>query len=250
MRIPVIQGVIERRILVNYRVQPSTLERLLPLPFRPKLVHGYGIAGICLIRLARIRPKMIPFPLGIGSENAAHRIAVEWEVDGRRFEGVYVPRRDTSSQLNSLAGGRIFPGKYHHARFEVREDCNQLSVNFASDDGSARVSVAGRISGDLPTTSVFDSLAEASAFFESGSLGYSATRDPNRFDGMELCCRNWEVRPLDVTRVESSFFENAELFPPGSASFDCALLMEGIEHEWHSREDVCCDQHLECFNTK
>src|SRR5215204_3142584 len=145
MRIPVIQGVIERRILANYRVEPRVLQRLLPAPFRPKLWRGFGVAGICLIRLARIRPKLLPLPLGIGSENAAHRIAVEWDVNGERFEGVYVPRRDTSSRLNSFAGGRLFPGEYHHAKFQVREDDRQLSVHFESDDSTARVTIAGRV---------------------------------------------------------------------------------------------------------
>ncbi len=35
MRIPAIRGVIDRRILVNYRVDPSVLAGLLPEPFRP-----------------------------------------------------------------------------------------------------------------------------------------------------------------------------------------------------------------------
>jgi len=46
----------------------------------------------------------------ISSENGAHRIAVEWEENGTLKEGAYIPRRDTSSTLNSLAGVTIFPG--------------------------------------------------------------------------------------------------------------------------------------------
>jgi len=76
MKIPVIRGVIERRILVNFRVDPEALNRVLPAPFRPKLVDGVGMAGICLIRLKHIRPNFLPAFLGISSENAAHRIAV------------------------------------------------------------------------------------------------------------------------------------------------------------------------------
>jgi hypothetical protein len=54
----------------------------------------------------------------------------------------------------------------------------------------------------------------------------------------------WQVQPLAVERVESSFFENRALFPPGSVAFDCTLLMRGIEHEWHGRGQLCagCDQ--------
>jgi hypothetical protein len=43
MKIPIIRGIIDRRILVNYRVDPITLKRVLPEPFRPKLV---GVAEL------------------------------------------------------------------------------------------------------------------------------------------------------------------------------------------------------------
>jgi hypothetical protein len=49
-------------------------------PFRPQLVHGWAVAGICLIRLGRLRPSRVPSAVGLRSENAAHRIAVEWDI--------------------------------------------------------------------------------------------------------------------------------------------------------------------------
>src|SRR3954469_16093375 len=109
MRMPNIQGVIRRRLLVNFRVDPIVIQRQLPAPFRPKLQAGYAVAGVCLIRLEHIRPKHVPAAFGIHSENAAHRIAVTWEEGGVTREGVYIPRRDTSSLINRLAGGRLFP---------------------------------------------------------------------------------------------------------------------------------------------
>src|SRR5438046_9001866 len=93
MRIPVIHGVIDRRMLVNYRVRPGALRAILPSPFRPKLVEGWGMAGICLIRLKEIRPRGMPRALGFGSEHAAHRIAVEWDSEHGPREGVYIVRR-------------------------------------------------------------------------------------------------------------------------------------------------------------
>jgi hypothetical protein len=60
MQIPTIRGTIGRRVLVNFRVDPHVLSTILPVPFRPQLVAGFGIAGICLIRLKRIRPKHFP----------------------------------------------------------------------------------------------------------------------------------------------------------------------------------------------
>jgi hypothetical protein len=239
MRVPTIRGLIDRRILVNFHVDPTVLEVVLPDPFRPKLVGDFGMAGICLIRLKQIRPRFCPAFVGIGSENAAHRIAVEWEQDGELRQGVYIPRRDTSSRLNTLAGGRLFPGVHHHARFCVQEESEFYSVRMDSDDGVAHVAVEGRVATDLPSTSVFASLDEASSFFECGSLGYSETAAPGRYDGLELRTHSWQVLPLDVERVESSFFDDRTRFPAGSVGFDCALLMHNIEHEWHGRPMLC-----------
>jgi hypothetical protein len=239
MKIPVVRGVIDRRVLVNYHVDPRVLAALLPPPFRPKVVHGAGMVGICLIRLRKVRPVFLPAWLGISSENAAHRAAGEWDDAGTTREGVYVRRRDTDSWLNSLAGGRLFPGIHHHARFTVAETSGCYSVVLRSDDGVTGVTVRGRRADALPTSSVFRSLDEASAFFRAGSLGYSATPDPARFQGLELRCLDWRVEPLDVEEVRSSFFEDESLFPKGSIGFDCALLMQGIEHEWHGKPDMC-----------
>lgn len=230
MRVPVLRGVLERRILVNYRVDPDALARLLPPPFRPELVRGYGIAGVCLIRLAGVRPRWIPGALGLSSENAAHRIAVEW--DGGR--GVFVARRDTDSRLGVLAGGRLFPGAHHRARFDVDETDERLAVALESADGSERVRVVAHRVSEWPGSRLFDSLAEVSAFFERGSLGWSPARAAARFEALELCCVDWRVEPLALERVESSFFDDRTRFPAGAAELDGALLMRGVEHEWRA----------------
>jgi hypothetical protein len=165
---------------------------------------------------------------------------VEWDTPADVREGVFVRRRDTDSRLNVLAGGRMFPGIHHHAHFTVRETATHFEVALRSDDGDTSLSVTADLADAWPSTSLFGSLDEASAFFAAGSLGYSTTADPRRFQGMELVSHNWHVGPLAVRSVRSSLFDDPALFPPGTAEFDCALLMRGIEHEWHGREDLCC----------
>ena len=210
---------------------------LLPPPFRPKLVHGWAVAGVCLIRLKHIRPRFVPAPLGLASENAAHRVAVKWHDGGRLREGVYIPRRDTSSRLNAWAGGHIFPGTHHRACFRVDETEACYRVDVASDDGRATLALEARPACGLPGDSVFGSLDEASAFFEAGSLGYSPARG-GCFDGLELCCRDWSVRPLAVQRFESSWFDDLRRFPAGSVTLDDALLMTNVEHQWLARPAI------------
>jgi len=236
MRFPALRGVIDRRILVNYRVDPDVLAAILPAPFRPKLVEGSGIAGICLIRLAHLRPRGLPAILGLTSENAAHRIAVEWEEQGQRREGVYIPRRDSASRLNTWLGGRIVPGFHQHARFRVAEQADHLYVALDSDDRQTHVVVEGDVAEALPPTSVFKSVAEASAFFEGGSVDYSPARSGDSVQGIRLQAFTWQVVPLAIRQVESSFFEDPQQFPPGTCTFDCALLMRGIEHAWYPAE--------------
>jgi len=238
MRLPVIQGVIRRRILVNFRVDPSVMQAQLPSRFRPKLHQGHSIAGICLIRLESVRPRFVPPLLGLSSENAAHRVAVHWQAESGEKEGVFIPRRDTGSAMNHLAGGRLFPGEHHRARFAVREGPESIDLRMRSDDGEISVRVLGRLGGTLPGSSCFSSLAEASAFFEPGSVGYSVTSDSGRLDGIELRTHGWSVEPLQVEAVQSSYFSEETRFPRGSVEFDCALVMRNLGHEWHSAEDL------------
>lgn len=243
MRIPVLSGTIDRRILVNFSVDPQVLARAVPPPFRPKTVRGLGVAGICLIRLSSIRPRHFPGFLGLMSENAAHRIAVEWDEDATVRSGVFIPRRDTSSRVNAFVGGRLFPGEHHRARFQVKEDDVSIRVEFESDDAVARLAVEGRVGGRLPSESVFRTMDEASRFFEQGALGYSARHEPGIYDGLELKTFEWRMEPLNVTGVYSSFFEDRTRFPEGSVRFDSALIMRNIRHEWHGRgtlHGVCC----------
>lgn len=235
LQLPVMRGMIERRMLINFRCDPLVLARLLPPPFRTKLVNGWGMAGICLIRLGGIRPAFLPELCGLTSENAAHRIAVEWDENGAAREGVFVPRRDTNSLLNRLVGGKIFPGVQHAAKFQVRETNNRFELAMESVDGGAFVRVSARVSDKLPGDSLFGSLAAASEFFRGGALGWSARPTSGEFDGLELDCREWRMENLVVEQVESSFFEDPGLFPPGSGKFDSAFLMRDLAHEWHAR---------------
>lgn len=235
MKIPTIHGYIDRRILINFTADPKTVEKIIPLPFRPKIYKGKAIVGICLIRLKNIKPKGLPSFMGISSENGAHRIAVEWDENGETKSGVYIPRRDTSLKFNTLVGGRLFPGKHYKAKFNVKEGNGNYHVNFTSSDGTETLIEAIETS-TFSNKSVFETLNNASAFFQNGDLGYSPNK--TKFEGLKLNTFKWEVRPLEVLKVSSSFFENEAIFPKGSVAFDNALLMTNIEHEWQATQEL------------
>lgn len=237
MKIPTLTGIIKRRILLNFRADPVTVQRLLPEGFRPKLHNGKAVAGICLIRLEHIRPRIAPDFLGLSSENAAHRIAVEWEENGETREGVFIPRRDTDSAMNALAGGTLFPGEHNRADFTVTETDERIDLAMTSRDGKVKVEVNGTLADDLPKDSIFDKLEDSSKFFRGGALGYSVTRDQKHLDGIILETKEWKVRPLAVESVTSTFYDDTSVFPEGTIEFDHALIMQDVEHEWHSAPD-------------
>lgn len=238
MRVPQLRATIERRLLVNYRIDPEVLAATLPQPFRPATIDGHGIAGICLLRLGAIRPAGVPKMLGLTSENAAHRVAVEWDAPEGTKTGVYIPRRDTSSRLSALAGGRLFPGWQHPARFDVREGDDRYEIRLASTDGEVNVEVTACPSDRPMPGSVFESVAAASAFFRSAPVGYAATPCDGVFDGVELGTDGWNLEPLHVERVSSSFFDDGARFPPGTATLDSAFLMAQIPTRWRPQPQL------------
>lgn len=230
MKAPLLTGLIDRRILLNFRAAPEVINQLLPKPFRAQLVHGEAIVGICLIRLRHERIKGLPSVFGLASENGAHRIAVEWEAEGQLHNGVYIPRRDTSSAVNTLIGNQLL-GIHYHSEFSVVEEAGRYAISFQSTDGT-QLAVEAQETDAWPTTSLFPDQDQASEFFRRGAAGYSPRATGSGFDGVELQTDRWKVSPLAVQHVSSSFFSDTSRFPAGSVVFDNALLMRDVAHDW------------------
>jgi len=227
---------IERRLLVNFRADPEVVARLLPAPFEPQLVAGTSLVGMCLIRLRGVRPSGFPSWVGVTSENVAHRVAVELRRDDAPAFGVYVPRRDTSSRIALAGSRRFFPGGLHLAHFAVAEAGGRYRVEVASRDRETNIVVDGDVATTMPPDSVFATLADASRFFEQGAVGYSDGPCEGTYDGVQLSTTTWSMAPLHVHEARSSFFEDSSRFPQGSVVFDSALVMVGIESQWHALE--------------
>ncbi|MGW4891223.1 DUF2071 domain-containing protein [Kitasatospora sp. NPDC004240] len=225
-------SVVERRLLVNYRVDPGIAAGLLPATLRPQLVNGHAVAGICLLRIGAARPSWAPRAVGLRSENVAHRVAVEWDGPDGVESGVYISRRETGSRINAWAGGRLFPGEHGRADFSVEETADELRVAFASRHDGTRADVTVEVTDELRGSELFADLAEASAFFRAGAKGYSPAAGGCRLDGMELSAEDWRVEAGRVREARSSFFDDTRRFPPGTAVLDCALVMRDLPARW------------------
>ena len=227
-----VTGTISHRILLNFKVCPDVMTKVLPKEFKPKIINGYCIAGICQVSLTNM--KMKPSIIGFSSHNAAHRIAV----DTSQGEGVYVTRRDTNSWLNSLSGGRLFPGTYNKTKFDVEVSADSYKVS-VYEQNAIQMSIDASVVTELPQGSVFDSVSDLSNFFKQGNIGWSPKSQPSKYDAIELEAQNWEMEPLQVHSHYSSYFSDKSIFPEGSVKFDSAMIMRDINHSWISRTNLC-----------
>lgn len=233
-----IEGVIARRVLLNYRVDPDVVSKILPPQFTPKLYRGHSVVGVCMIRFESLHPRFLPKFLGIGSENAAHRYAVEWQVGDERKDGVFIPRRDTNSFFNQALGGRVFPGIFNRSEFETQESADRIGIRIKDSDDGKQTEFIGRVASDLNAETIFESLDDASKFFLTCSNGYSATHREGHYQGMELAAKQWNFEPMTVELAKSHYFDDRKRFPEGSIELDSAFLMRNIEHSWSSRPDL------------
>jgi Uncharacterized conserved protein (COG2071) len=224
---------IQRRLLVNYRADPEVIAPLLPAGLRPQLVNGWALVGICLIRLGDVRPYRLPAAVGITTENAAHRIAVEWDSSDGLRPAVYIPRRDTASALTVLVGGRAFPGTHQRARFDVEESEDRVRVAYTSSDGTVDVDAEVTVAENLNNSRMFRDLEHASSVFRAAPVALSPRRD-GRLEAVELGTEAWAIEPAELVRVTSSFWDDVTRFPAGSVVLDSALLMRGVPATWTS----------------
>jgi hypothetical protein len=221
--LPAVDGRIERRLLVNYRVDPAAVAARLPAGLRPHTVDGWAVAGLCLLRLADLRPPGMPAAVGIATENVAHRVAVTW--DGGT--GVWIPQRHSSSRLTVRFGGRLFPAVHRRAAFSVHDDGGSLSISADTDDGRL-LSVACRPAASVPPGSVFDSTAAARTFFAAGATGLSPARTPGPCDTVDLTADLSSLEPVDLVSASSSLL--AGWWPDGE--WDSAFLLRDIPCRW------------------
>ena len=229
-----VKGIIDHRILLNYRIDSKIMKQNLPREFKPKIINGYAIGGICQVSLSEMRPKKLPSILGTRSHNAAHRIAVITS----KGEGVFITRRDTNSIVNTISSGRLFPDIYKKAEFQVDSTDRSYSVRI-EHAGNCLMNIEAEVTNDIEVTSIFNSVNEISDFFLGGNIGWSKKENNKGFDAIELRTVQWSMKPLQVTNEFSAYFMDESIFPKGSVEFDSAMVMQGLEHSWISREKLC-----------
>lgn len=213
---------LRRRLLISYRLDPDVAASLLPDGSRPQLVDGSAFAGVCVLGLESIRPTWMPRRWGLRSENAAHRMAVEWDGADGPEQGVFIFERHSSAWHPVLFGGRLFPGVHRKARFRIDEADGRYAVSMAAGAHSLEADV--EVGGEW-SSSMFDTVEDASEFYRAGHVGWSRGHDGHRVEPVALTTDAWKVEPARLHTLKSSFFD---ALPAGSAVFDSVVVMRDL----------------------
>jgi hypothetical protein len=219
VRITPLRGVIERRLLVNYRLDPDVAKDVLPAPLQARLIGGYAVAVIALAHLGRLRPAGLPAAAGLSRESAMHGIAVEWESPRSLHTGVFVVHRDSVG----VGTGRLVRGG---PRFSVDERIDGLRVAYTSRDRIVHVDVDVSLAPGLAGSALFRDVRAAARFLELDGAGGAAWGPALR--GLKASAGDGCVSPARVRMATSSIFADTSVFPPGSMHLDSALLLRDI----------------------
>ena len=230
MRAPALSGRIERRICIQYRINPSVARRFLPDHIRPKLYQGSALGGICVFRFAPARARILPIPLGFGTELAWHRIAVEWDAGATVAHGQYLLRCEADSRPSARLTPKVLPCSEPAARITVRSNDGGLSISMKSVDGNGDLNLAAVPDDHWPEDSVFPS-AKAAQLALSGGHVLWPSNERGETEGFEVAAGQGTVASLTSHGIDSAWYDDRDRFPLGSIGFDSALLISRANHE-------------------
>jgi hypothetical protein len=251
MKISALTGMMDWRILINFKTELKMLREYLPAPFEPRNHLGFGMAGVCLLNQRNQRIKGLPSALGLHSYQALYWIAVNWEELGETRQGYYIPVRYTSSLLQVAAGGRGYPGLFRLARFKVDQTDQRVKIRMQARDG-AELQLEAKTGRSFPSGSVMRGLPTSQAFFQGPMLSVSPRYKQLVFDRLELQAGSSPLEPLRIEALDDTFFKNISQFSPRSVLFDHALIQTGGKHEWVQHPEILAPRpwHNQAYSTQ
>lgn len=249
MPFSIARGVIDRKVIVQYRVDPDVLALQLPEPYRPRLIRGVGVAGVCVFRVRGFHHRLLPTILQNVSENIVYRVGVEWTEDQKLCAGVYTLRQETSSLLKSTLERRTSWGtRLFHAHIRVDDHEGTYRIAACSRDAQFRLLIQAQLQREFTAHSVFRSAEDAAEFLER-QFEASVNPDDSRptvlgtrhATGLDEYNVGWHVEPLAIQQLVTEFFDDTARFPAGAIQFDCAVVASSVQPAWSSEPGLCIE---------
>jgi hypothetical protein len=122
------------------------------------------------------------------------------------------------------------------ASFDVQECGERIEVTFDTRDRHdwMHASVTCLDADAFEATPLFSTLEAASQFFHDRSVGFSESRRLDALHGLRMTTESWAFEPAAMHDVRSSYFEDRDRFPPGTATLDSAFIMRNVKVRFHA----------------
>jgi hypothetical protein len=227
---------VDRRILILYRVSAAVLEQILPAAAEPRHVADRALAGIAFRRRWMTRSRLVPARLGT-THCATHFVLVRGCSGPDRHPGIFTFRHDSSSRWQAWwtsAGGG------HHARFEVVDRVDSLELVGDSDDQVMHLLLKAQVARGLPDSSVFRSVPQVADCLAADLAGLGLLQPPGAGGQGGSVWSHLRLEPLDVVQLESSFFDRWRHVSPGLVEFDSAFSLREDQLAWSQEGTLCC----------
>jgi hypothetical protein len=226
---------VDRRILILYRVSAAALEQRLSAAVELRQMADCALAGIAFRRRRTMRSRLVPARFGT-SQCATHFVRLPTSSVPGHPAGVLALRHDSTSRWEvwwTAAGGG------HHARFRVVDSADSLELVGDSDDRQMHLFLRAQVARSLPDGSMFRSVPQAAECLAADLAGLGLLRTAHGA-GQGGVWSHLRLEPLDVTRLESSFFDRWREQCPGLVEFDSAFSLREDQLAWSQEGTLCC----------
>jgi hypothetical protein len=228
---------VDRRVVILYRIAEAVAAQILPATAQPRQVADRTLAGIAFRRRRVVGSRFVPARLHT-SHCATHFVLVHSGTIGDPSGGVYIARRDTAPRWQAWISG---PGSGHPARFRVIDRQDSLELAGDSDDRSMHLLFKARVSRGVPDGSVFRSLPQAADTLTESLISLGLTSPDGVTGESPSVWRRVQLQPLQVECLESSFFDAWQQAGAGLVEFDSAFALREDQFAWSQAGTLCCD---------
>lgn len=231
-------GILEDAVLLNFRTDIHVLNRILPPPFVPRLVDGYGLVGILMFKMRDLACEKnlgLPSP---PSDHVLYRVAVSWQHGMRTHHGMYLLRHEVNTRLNVRQRRKgLFPVAASPIRWHKTPGSEMFGWTLNTHN-QTRLKVRARLATAFPPGSVFDTLDQASLFFQKERAAIAPRFQQSIFAHTRFLPLNWKVKPLFIEALHTDMDQLGSLFPKEQIYFDSGLIWPRILCKWQKGHEI------------
>jgi uncharacterized protein YqjF (DUF2071 family) len=226
-----VRTVFRRCFLVNFAVDPSELNSVLPGHVIADVYGDEAFVSVVVGEMEKMRPVGVPRPFGITYNQIVYRAVVRCGDE----RCVHFLRSDADSATMTMLGNLMSFFRFHHSVIRVTDRGGAVDLDVRTHTSpSADIAATFRVdspSTELPVGSAFPNLSEATRWLVELYAAFDHTEGHTTVDVVRIKRGAWDVRVVDDTRADYAFMSAGAPF--SGARLDSVLSVGDVPYHWH-----------------